>query len=642
MSAGRRVTRDRRAGRRVRHLALALVLVSAGCSRCQDAPPTAGVLQDVAPLVQISQGSAAPFAAGNGSEVRPGDTVSSDEQGHATLRFPDGSSVVLGPSSSLVIEASADGMLARQVRLLFGTIEAEGTRAGLVVMTSLGPIQFGDDPSRIEVSAGAQGLSVRTLLGQVQLGQNTIAQGITVRLDTAGIQLGAFLDAGVVDAGGPSLGEIGPIVITLKAGRGVYRQAGGQGRFTQAKAGEVLSTGDVIEARQGAATLGLGEAGEAVVGRRSQLEVGAAGAALALRRGSTQVVLSAGQQQVLALGTTQTTIRASGHGADVELSGDERGGRVRVREGSATLRSADGRSAELLANQEAVIDRSGAATVRSIARSPLVITTSVNRVFVSGSVPSLTFEWSELAGKGPYTIEIAKDAAFATPVIVTQVPDSDYTTDRLSYGGYYWRVRNAQKSLAAHRVTVTRDQDASGGDERKNVVHASAERTVILYQQWQAPQLTFRWPERAGTPQYRVAIYLDGAFDKPLVEQLTSEASLKLPAGTLKDGKYVWAFSALDAAGANLATSDMYDLEVKFDSNDMLLRILTPKPNARVGGASVETRGMVAPGISVSANGKDLVPDGEGRFNATVPVSRDNPFLIFKVGSNLFVRRLRR
>ncbi|MFH1807128.1 MAG: FecR domain-containing protein [Pseudomonadota bacterium] len=624
-----------------RTLLSGLLIVLASCDRCQPAP--AGVLQEVSPLVQVSHGSATAFAAGNGTEVRPGDTVSSDEQGSATLRFPDGSSVTLGPSSSLVVEAGPEGMLARQVRLLFGTIEAEGTAAGLVVMTSLGPIQFGADPSRIAVTSGDDGLSVRTLLGQVQLGQNTITQGITVRLDKSGIVFGEPVDAGTADAGTtPDLGETSPIVVTLKAGRGVYRQAGGQGRFRVASAGDALEVGDVVEARSGQATLGLGDAGEARVDRRSQLEVGAGGASFMLRRGGSQVLLVANQRQVVALGGVQATIIASGHGADVEVSGDARGGRIRVVEGRASVRAADGSTAEVLANQEALIDRNGAASVRAVGRSALQINTGVRRVYAAGSLPALTFVWSELEGQGPYTIEIAKDPEFKNLITVATVPDTTYTTDRLGFGGYHWRVRNAQQSAPAQRLILARDQDASGGDARKNIVRASGERTVVVYQQWQTPQLTFRWTERPGTPQYRVAIYADGSFDKPLVEQVTTEAKLRLAPGTLKDGKYVWAYSALDAAGKNLSTSDMYDLEVKFDSNDMLLRILTPRPNARISGGSIETRGMVAPGSNVSANGKNLSPDKAGRFSDKVPVPRDSPFLIFKVGSNLFVRRLKR
>jgi hypothetical protein len=202
-------------------------------------------------------------------------------------------------------------------------------------------------------------------------------------------------------------------------------------------------------------------------------------------------------------------------------------------------------------------------------------------------------------------------------------------------------VRNASRAQPARAFAIARDNRVDNADARKNIVRASAERTVIVYQQWQSPQLTFRWPKHMQAANYRINIYADGAFEKPVLEKLTDTADLVLPPGTLRDGRYVWAVSSLDAANAILSTSDMYDLQVKFDSNKMLLRILAPAPRTRVRGSTIETRGMVEPGTPVSVNGVDAKPDASGRFSVNVPVSREDPMLLYRVGSNIFVRALR-
>lgn len=615
-----------------------------GCGWCGG---SAAVIEGVKPMVTLAHGPSEPKPVDSGARARAGDTVTTEQDGTAVLRFPGGSTLKLTPSTSVYLEAGPKGLRAHQVRLLFGSLDAVGSGSELVVMTTVGAIEFGDERTEASISAGEQGLTVRTLIGQVSIGDQVVGSGITLRLDSKGIVFEGATDAGGKADAAVAVGAGDAIVLSLKSGRGAMRQIGGKGRLVPVKAGTQLASADVLEAKGATAVVDLGGLGEARVWMRSGIAIGSGDSAGAspsfeMRRGTTQVLLGASNRQTVGLGSARATVIASARGSDVEFVNDGKGTRIRVIEGRVLLVDGDGKQSELLGNQEATVSSKGQAQVRSQDESALKITGNVRRVLVAGKMPPVTFSWSQLEGKGPYTIEIAKDSAFANKLIVAEVNDASYVTDRLQNGTYWWQVRNAAKSIPPRSVNFGVDKVTGEADLRQNVVNASGERTVIMYQQYQPPDLTFKWTPAASAAQYRIDIWPDGKFDTPVFERVVKEPQVKVGSGALKDGRYLWAITTLDAAGKNLSTSDMYDLTVKFDSNEMLLRIFEPKAGARVSGSTIETRGMAEPGAEISINGENVKPDEAGRFKATVPVVGAPPLLIYKMGSNVFVRALRR
>jgi len=633
-----------RAQRRLAGPALLLGLSALGaCGWCGGSE---AVIEGVKPKVTLARGPSDPQLVDSGARARAGDTVTTEQDGAATLRFAGGSTLKLAPSTSVYLEAGPKGLRAHQVRLLFGSLDAVGAGSELVVMTTVGAIEFGDQRTEASISAGEQGLTVRTLIGQVSIGDQVVGTGITLKLDSKGIVFEKPDAAGGADAA-VTAGTGDAIVLSLKSGRGAMRQLGGKGRLVPVPAGTQLATADVLEAKGAAAVVDLGGLGEARVSTRSGIAIGSGDSAGAnpsfeVRRGTTQVLLGANNRQTVGLGAARATVIASARGSDVEFVTDAKGTHIRVVEGRVLLVDADGKRSELLGNQEATVSSKGQSLVREQESSALKITPNIRRVLVAGKMPPVTFSWSQLEGRGPYTIEIAKDSNFANKVIVAEVSDTSYVTDRLQNGTYWWQVRNAAKSIPARSVNFGVDKVTGEADLRQNVVNASGERTVIMYQQYQPPDLTFKWPPAANAAQFRIDIWPDGKFDTPTFEQVVKEPQARVGSGTLKDGRYLWAVTTLDAAGKNLSTSDMYDLTVKFDSNEMLLRIFEPKAGARVTGSKVETRGMAEPGAELSINGENVKPDEAGRFKATVPVVGAPPLLIYKMGSNVFVRALRR
>ncbi|MBN2360148.1 MAG: FecR domain-containing protein [Deltaproteobacteria bacterium] len=625
-------------------MALYAAIALGACGWCGHGPEA--VIENVTPKVTLSRGTTEPELIDSGTRARAGDTITTDEAGAASLKFPGGSVLKLAPSTSVYLESGPRGLRAHQVRLLFGSLDAVGANRELVVMTMVGAIEFGGDRTEASISANEQGLSVRTLIGEVTIGDQVVGAGISVRVDSNGIVFETPDGGAAEDAAGPAApGEA--VLLSLKSGRGAVRQVGGKGRFSAVKPGTQLAPSDVLEARGAAAVVDLGGLGEARIWIRSGIAVGSGDSggsspSFETRRGTAQVLLDGGMRQSVAIGAARALVLASARGSDVEFTTDARGTRIRVYEGRVQITDADGARHELWANQEAAVTATGRSQVRDRETSALKINPTVRRVLVAGRMPAVTFIWSQLEGEGPYTIEVARDADFANKLIVTDVPDTSFVTDRLQSGTYWWRVRNATKSIPARAVSFGVDRVTGEADLRKNVVNASGERTVVLYQQYQPPELTFRWTAAANADSYRIDIWPDGKFDQPVFEQVVGEPQVKVASGTLKDGRYLWAVTVLDASGKNLSTSDMYDLTVKFDSNEMLLRIFEPRAGARVRGNTVETRGMAAPGAEISVNGKNVKPDEAGRFKATVPVVGSPPLVIYRMGGNIFVRALRR
>ena len=625
-----------------------LVALPSACGFCGNGADEIGRLIQVQPQVTLSRAEKQGILLHEGEPLFAGDVLTADASGSAILVLNNGARVFLQPSSAFVVEGNSKNQRTRSVRLLFGSIEAQGLGDAISVNTKMGPIQFGAENSRVRIQADGEQILVRTLLGQVTLGEKSLGKGVSVRFNRDGIvfdqpDAGAPVDAGPEDAADTQdLGEIQALVITLKRGRGVYQQAGGTGRFRPLKRDVKLARGDVLEARLGNAVVDIGGVGDLTMSKRSRVQVGDANTLFDVQKGKGRVRLQKGEQRWVSVGGARIAVRANASEADVELRKLRQGGKVQVRSGEVEFTGQDGKKLQLLANDVLQIDAKGLGQLSRLRSSPIVVTERIKRVFVAGRLKALTFNWNKGPEDQVVLFEVAKDPDFTQPVTSGLVRGQSLTLETLPFGLYYWRVKAGDAVLAQSNLRLSRDRSGAKDDARKNVVRASGERTVIMYQQYKAPLLTFKWPATAGATSYKLSVFRDGKFSKPVIERDSDKAQIKLPEGSLADGKYVWAISSVDKNGGNLATSDMYDLEIRFDSNKVLLRVISPAARSRARGSLVSTSGLVAPGASLKINGKGVSVDAVGRFSTQVKVNARRPILTYQVGQNLFARILRR
>ena len=481
------------------------------------------------------------------------------------------------------------------------------------------------------------------------MGDELIHKGVSVQFSQAGIVFEKedagykSADAAIEDAADVNdLGEITALVIQLKSGRGVFRQVGGRGRFRALKTGVQVAKGDVVEARRGSATIQLGGLGELRLKKGGQVSIGDKNNLFDLRKGQGQILLNKGEQRRISVGGADLGVYAKNSAALVEFIKRGHNSHIQVRDGQVEFTDKNGQQLTLMTNDKLSINKKGQAIISHVRNSVLVVTAQIKRLFLAGRIKNMTFKWKAQKNSEVYQIEISRKADYSEAIASSTVKKNTLTIKTLPYGLYYWRVKSADTILVEAKIRIAKDRTSIQSSARKNTVRASGERTIILYQQYKAPQLTFMWPAKKSVSHYKVSVYRDGNFNKAVIERESQKSQIKIPSGQLDDGKYVWAYTSLDAKGQNLATSDMYNLEIRFDSNKVLLRVISPKVGARCKASRMATTGLVAPGAKLKINNKTVKVDAAGRFSATAKVERRRPILLYQVGRNLFARALRR
>ncbi|MBW1810312.1 MAG: hypothetical protein JRJ87_19095 [Deltaproteobacteria bacterium] len=179
-----------------------------------------------------------------------------------------------------------------------------------------------------------------------------------------------------------------------------------------------------------------------------------------------------------------------------------------------------------------------------------------------------------------------------------------------------------------------------------NVVRDTGVETRIYFQS-KVPALTFTWATAEKANGYRIRVYSEDNLEKPLVTRASAKPRLVLPAGKLKEGTYYWYQAALGADGNELSQSKMNKLALLFDNSAYLLRIDSPSPGQRPRSGEVELRGVAAPGSSLTANGRRIGIDADGRFGEMLSGVAPGGLVIFQLkkpglGAIYFVRRMGR
>lgn len=612
----------------------------------EETPRLAVVLEQVRPTVTIARPDRTLVAAHNDSRVEAGARITTDEQGGAVLRFPSGSRVSLASDSSVTVEGEGPDLIAKGVHLEFGTIEVAGQASQIKVDTRLGPVTFsrGDNQVKLSSAAGGDTVQVETKIGTVEIQDRAVPAGVVAEIG-GDIEI-ARPDAGTAGDSKRVLVVEQPIEVVLSAGIGLRVKQGGTGSFRVVPEQTALAPGDIVEAGLRQAVVTLGTDGEARLFKGARALVrrgnGRSGApSLELQRGRAVIVLRPDHDHHLVVGDRDVRIAAAGTPSEVEIEVARRQTRVSVNLGESTVLIPDQPPLQLLANETArFTSRTPPAQPRQPPGSPLRVTAEIQRVWSMGKTPAITFVWPETLGSGPFLFDLASDATFTPPLINTRVRSSEFTIAQPELGAYFWRVRSGSATHGPFPLTIRRLRPDSES-ARRNVVRGTGERTVLLYQQFETPEITFLWMPSPDAVRYRLQIYRDRAFKKPVVEETVSGSNHTIRSGVLTDGRYLWAVAALGKDDRSLSTSDMYELEIKFEHNRQLLRVHQPRPGTKVGAADVLTTGMVAPGSALSINGRTVKVDDRGRFRATVPPLGAVPFLLYRLGSNIFSLALR-
>jgi hypothetical protein len=271
-------------------------------------------------------------------------------------------------------------------------------------------------------------------------------------------------------------------------------------------------------------------------------------------------------------------------------------------------------------------------------------------VYYQGAVPPIAFDWKaddKEAARGSYQITVASDKTMKDVVFSETVRHTGFVYDQFRAGRYFWRVKAGDTSREGTLIIQRGGENDCANCKRVNIIHDTGEKTVVYFQQ-ALPALTFQWKPVPDVAQYRLKVFADGSFERPLLEATSTGTSLPFQAGALQEGKYFWLVSAVDDAGKPLAQNSRTNgLEIAYDNviNDLVIR--SPKSGQRISGDRILTTGELALGARLYVNGKAADLDGKGRFKLSVALPRGERSVVYRTVAadgvqRYYVRDLRR
>jgi hypothetical protein len=565
-----------------------------------------------------------------------GDAVETGAGGAATVRFPDGRSVEVGPDARFALGGDAGGVVMTVERgIVLSRVPAgtrpAGPRVTLSILTPFGLTRVGSEaPSEVSVRVERDAGGVEVRLGTIEFvgrdGQRVrAAEGESVAV--AGGRLEVTRTARVV--------ELAPIPVTVRlgAGRAELRPKGATRWRPVSREGEVLAPGDGVRTRPGgSAVLALeGSSSVLSLGSGSELVLEAARqgdttdeARVDLRRGGLGVQLARGRTSRVVLPGLGVE---GGGAARLEVRRTESGYRVDALTGQVTLVRGEARQSLRAGERATVEGEAGAPRVESLAPAPLALGSGEGAEVFHQGLDAVAFTWE---GEGEAVVEVASDAGFTRPVLSGTVFRPFITVPAPARGALYWRVRRGDGTeVARGSARFAPERPARDLARVRNVVPEGPERTTIFYQD-KPPAVTFTYAQEASAARYRVAVYRAGALGAPVVERTVTDTRAALDAGVLGEGSYLWSVTPLSASGAQLKGGRMNKLELVYDNSVPVLVVSSPR-NGQRAGPRVRATGVAPVNARLSINGRPVPLDGKHRFSTWAEPVGAPPRLVFKM-----------
>ena len=568
-----------------------------------------------------------------GGPLWSGDAVETGADSGATVRFPDGRTVEVGPEARFVLSEDSSGVVLQVARgLVLSRVPATaapaqaGTRAvQLTILTPFGLTRVGSGQSEVQVDVAQDEGRVEVLLGSVEVvaknGQSVQAsEGQAVSVKAESVTKRVL--------------ELAPIQVTVRAsgGRAEWRQKGTARWRTVDKDGEALEAGDAVRVRQGTALLNLagsdsmlalGSGGELVVEGVSQ-SGSIDEARVDLLKGELGLVLAPGRSSRVVL---PGLLLESQGAARLEVRRTEDGFTVDSRAGDVTLVRGSAREA-LRAGQRATLQGEATARVEALTRAPLALPSVPGQQVFHRRASEVALSWEE---PGEVRVEVASDAEFKRTVLEGVARGGFVNVTAPARGSLYWRVRRPDGSEVVRGSASFSPERSSSGelDRLRNRVPDGPEKTTIFFQD-KPPAVTFTCAPESGAASYKVAVYRSGALSQPVAERSASSPQVPLEAGVLKEGQFLWSITPLTAQGRPVRGGRMNKLELVFDNSVPTLLVTSPREGQRAG-ARVRVAGVAPVGSQLSVNDKPLVLDSKHRFDTWVSPSGQPPVVVFKI-----------
>jgi len=639
----------------VRPLFLALLVLTVGCDE-ESAPPISSPPVAQAPAPDAGPGAELARLEALSGEVRlergggtgaasagplyGGDAVETGAGGSATVRFPDGRTVEVGPDARFVLGEDAGGIVLQVARgLVLSRVPAAPRAEGaapeptvaLSILTPFGLTRVNaGEPSEVSVQVEKDAGRLEVRLGTIEFvgkdGQQVRAgEGQTVEVAAGRAELVAR---------SPRVVELAPIAVTVRlgAGRAELKPKGSVRWRPVRREGEALAPGDGVRTRPGGtAVLALqGSSSVLSLGPNAELVLEAAEqggttdeARVDLRQGELGLKLADGRTSRVAL---PGLVLEAGGLSGVEVRRTASGYRVDALTGQVTLVRGGTRQALRAGERATVEGEAGAPQVEALAPAMVALGAGAVEVFHSG-LPEVAFTWE---AEGEALVEVAWDAGFTRPVLSGTVFRPFINLPAPGRGTLHWRARRKDGTeVAAGSASFAPERARGDLGQLRNVVPEGPEKTTIFYQD-KPPAVTFTYGEEPKAARYRVAVYRVGALGTPVAERTVTETRAALEAGVLGEGSYLWSVIPLTSSGAQLRGGRMNKLEMVYDNSVPVLVVSTPRQGQRAA-ERIRATGVAPVDAQLSINGRPVPLDGKHRFSTWVEPVGSPPMLVFKM-----------
>ncbi len=580
-------------------------------------------------------GAASNPAQGAGNSAAAGfEIVLNLGQGSVTTRNPPGAGAA-GDALSLSI-MTPFGITRVPAGQTAGTIRV--ANANLKIDVSLGNISFAAPGGKIVVATA--GDKIEGAFGNIEL----VRAGAAA---TGAAATGATTPPGAARS---TVIDLAPIEFVLAAVTGpVSVRRPGEKRFAPLKAAAGIVEGTAFKVPVGGrghlAARGLsawlasgteGTLGKASAdGDKERFELGLTRgtSTLMLGGGKPKEVRIAGPHGDVSVSTTEQTSVSVSQGVDGPVI-DVLAGAADVASGGAHQRVQAGSVVRL---------QGGKLTIGSRAAADFTLPTLKGLRVFADDVHEVALTWPAEVRQA--TVEIARDAAFVHLISAGRVSGPPATVTPPARGDLYWRVTDGTSrrvwSGQARFAPEDKPAAAAAAKAPRTLVAETGLRATVHFQS-ALPALTFSFAPQNTARQYHLRVYPAADPKKPQYEQTVAETSCPLPAGTLREGSYLWTVAAIESTGAELPPGPTNSLDLVFDNALTSLLIERPSPNEHVGGAAVPLRGATPLGNALFVNDKPVTLDAKGRFDTQA--APKNP-IIFRLvdrggGETYWVREL--
>jgi len=577
-----------------------------------------------------------------------GDALETGADAEATVRFPGGRVVELGPDGRFELEEEGGALVLSVAQGLVLTSNASkepssplpGPSVELKILTPFGFTKVGVEPLDLTLTVTDKGASVDVKLGTVDLVAN----------DGKVTQIGAGQKGALSGGGGPGqVFDLEPITVNISAaGRAELKKKDATKWTALGKKATALGEGDSFRVKDGAVTMQApGGQGTLQFSRGAEVTMEKAGksatqeeAGFDFKKGElthrspvkTRLNLGGGVT-LSSQGASQFTLKRTKDGFElVSIAGD-----VKIeREGGAP--------STVLGGRTATIPLKGEVKSQEVPREILTLPSKTALKVLQNSPGKLAIVWEGDPEK-PYRVEVATDPAFNQKVISGVVHQRHVNVQPPVRGSLYWRIFDDQdKPIDKGSASFAPEPSSTDLAHNRNEVQDGADQTTIFFQD-KPPAVTFKWEPSAEAAKYKVQVYEKGKLSTPVAEKVVTEGRVSMPEGALGEGSYLWSLKYLDKLGNEVGgTGKMNKLVITYDNAVPNLAIKTPK-NGDAGGTKVRCSGVAPVGAKLQINGRPVTLDEKSRFDTEV-APMGGGLLVFRMvngASEVYtVRKVRR